>query len=509
MSRTTALALFFSTLALAGASDPGGRHLVPKRWWETAPSICRVSLKETRNRFVLPIRDPARLSAVLDEMKAKGIHALEIFAPAEGGTSYGGLDTIHRYRIHPEAGTMDDFRRLVRMAHDKGLPIITFDNLGYSSVEADDFLKACDDMKTGRDSKEARFYLWSDSAGAPPPGPAGKDMYFMVRPTHLPGGEPGTFYDSKKHEFWQFSERAGRYYWTKWGGTDRAGNRVRLPQYNWGTREFQEEAEKIVRFWMETGTDGMIIDAVNWYVNYTWELGRRRITDVIASYGNAYSQPEGAGGFHEDPVPWITEGGWNSVQNYGLGIWWEKGSNVIHRAIETGDPRPIERALRDYRDRVAEAGGTLYFAPEARAGFKEPDKRRLAAAAVITTGHLVAVHYGPDGLLEDPEVRWLIEVKRAHPALWQLARRRQIPTRADDKHYAFLLTAPDNSERILVAMNFQPTPQVVEVDLSGVSTSGLVEFRTGAALARRASLPVELPAYGYRLFVIKPSPAIP
>jgi len=196
------------------------------------------------------------------------------------------------------------------------------------------------------------------------------------------------------------------------------------------------------------------------------------------------------------------------VQNYGLGIWWEKGSNVIHRAIETGDPRPIERALRDYRDRVADAGGTLYFAPEARAGFKETDKRRLAAAAVITTGHLVAVHYGPDGLLEDPEMRWLIEVKRTHRALWQLAGRRQIPTRADDRHYAFLLTAPDNFERMLVVMNFQPTPQTVEVDLSGISTSGLVELKKGATFARRASLPVELPAYGYRLFVLKPSPAI-
>src|SRR4029453_13790150 len=98
----------------------------------------------------------------------------------------------------------------------------------------------------------------------------------------------------------------------------------------------------------DTGIDGMIIDAVNWYVDHTWALGRRRMTDVIASYDNSYSQPEGAGGFREDPAAWITEGGWNSVQDYGLGIWWESGSDVIRNAIETGDPRPIERALRDY-----------------------------------------------------------------------------------------------------------------------------------------------------------------
>ena len=59
-------------------------------------------------------------------------------------------------------------------------------------------------------------------------------------------------------------------YWTKWGGVDLAGKAVRLPQYNWGSREFHEEVEKMVRFWMDTGIDGMMIDAVNWYVGCDW-----------------------------------------------------------------------------------------------------------------------------------------------------------------------------------------------------------------------------------------------
>ncbi|MEW5975784.1 MAG: hypothetical protein AB1898_08255 [Acidobacteriota bacterium] len=73
----------------------------------------------------------------------------------------------------------------------------------------------------------------------------------------------------------------------------------------------------------------MIIDAVTWYFDHTWEEGRRRMTEVIASYGNAYSLSEGAGGLHEDPVAWITEGERNSVQDYSLGTWWEKGSDAI------------------------------------------------------------------------------------------------------------------------------------------------------------------------------------
>src|SRR5262249_1728519 len=105
---------------------------------------------------------------------------IEVFAPAEGGDSLGGMDTINRYRIDPALGIMNDFRRLVRLAHSKGMAVITFDNLGYCSVEAPDFLKACDDVKAGRESKETRFFLWSDNADAQPPGNTPGDTFFMV-----------------------------------------------------------------------------------------------------------------------------------------------------------------------------------------------------------------------------------------------------------------------------------------------------------------------------------------
>jgi carboxypeptidase family protein/alpha amylase-like protein len=135
-----------------------GRDQVPQRWWESAPAIMRVHLKAREDRPAVSL-DPAKASAQLDEIREAGFTVIEIFAPAEGGNSFGGLDTINRYRIDPALGTMDDFQRLVRLAHSKGMAVITFDNLGYCSVEASDFLKACDDVKAGRDSKEARFFL--------------------------------------------------------------------------------------------------------------------------------------------------------------------------------------------------------------------------------------------------------------------------------------------------------------------------------------------------------------
>jgi len=63
-------------------------------------------------------------------------------------------------------------------------------------------------------------------------------------------------------------------------------------------------------------------------------------------------------------------------------------------------------------------------------------------------------------------------------------------------------TAADRSERILVVLNFQPTPQTIEVDLSGVAASGLVELKEGKLVGYQNPFRATLPAYGYRLFQI-------
>jgi len=488
--------------------DDSRRDLIPDRWWERAGAICSILLKslppDAQGRAAVPPsfdpKNEAQASAYFDELKAKGCDALLLDNPGEiAGRVYPHLATKDHYKVAPDIGSLDNFRRLVRLSHTKSLPVMIDYNLGYCSLEAPHWLKACDDVRAGRASKESKWFLWSDSPDAPPPV-VHKDTFFLVRPAHLPGNKPGTSYDSKTNEVWEYSERAGRYYWSKWSGNV-DGKIVRLPQYNWNSQEFQEEAERINRFWMDTGIDGMQQDAVSWYVGYTWEKGRQRITDVITSYGNTYLQPEGAGGFREDPVAWITEGGWNSVQDYGLGIWWEKGSDVIGSAIESGDPRPIERALRDYHDRVVAVGGVLWKFVSARPQTLEPAKHRLIVATVISLGNMIPME--GSSLLEDPEVRWLFQTKRSRPALHQLGTRRQLPTNADHKYYAFLRTSADASERVLVVLNFQSAAQTVKVDLSGVATAGLVDLKDGTVCPRHNPFGVEVPAHGYRLYEVK------
>lgn len=458
-------------------------------------AIRRVHLKPTTKywHFDQLSLDHAKAEEQLRLWKDQGIDAIEIFAPAEGGNSYGGLDAIDRYRLDPGIGSMDDFRWMVRRAHELGVTVIAFDNLGYSSIYATQFLKACSDVRAGRTSQETKMFFWSNSADAPPP-PAKSKSYFFVRPGLAN-------YEASKTEFWQWDERCEHYYWTRWPGKDKDGNTIHLPQYNWVDDAWPSEAEKVVRFWMDTGLDGMVIDAVNWYVGYTWEKGNRRITGVIASYGTTFSQPEGGGAFHsDDPVGWVAEGHWSNIYDYGLGIWWEQGNDPLKESVEKGDPRILETALRSYHDRVLAAGSSLY-APVPR--MQNDEQQQFVEALLATSGDLLcycnsAEQKGPaKGNIS------LLKMRASHPALYLDSTRRRIPSQDDSKFYSILRSSADKSERILAIFNFQPTAQTVRVDLGAIDAHELTDLSTNSQVDNaQGEFAVSLSAYAYHLYSV-------
>ena len=92
--------------------------------------------------------------------------AIEIFAASHGVKAYNGLDVMNHYNIDPELGDMDDFRRVIRMAHDKGIAVIVFVNIGYFSKDAPDWIEACKDKKAGRETNKVKWFLWADNENA-------------------------------------------------------------------------------------------------------------------------------------------------------------------------------------------------------------------------------------------------------------------------------------------------------------------------------------------------------
>jgi glycosidase len=298
--------------------------------------------------------------------------------------------------------------------------------MGYVHEDYPAFLRACDDVARGIISDDTRLFLWSaDGDGALPP----PDEHFLQ-------GSDGR---------WFWSERAGSHFWVKWEG-DHGG--LALPQLDWADPGWQRQAGEIIDFWLATGADGLVVDAVNWYIGCDWQILRATISD---RQPDTFLHPEGAGGFGDDPVTWIADGGCSVIMDYGLKIWWDD-IDVVRDAVRTGNHAALEAALRSFRDRVDAAGGTCMINPP-RMSSAPVAHQRLAAAVVATVGELFFDAFGVGSMT--PAYRAVmhevLRLRADHPALAARGAREQIEC-SHPAVYAF--TRGTGEARVLVAMNF-------------------------------------------------------
>ncbi len=352
-------------------------------------------------------------------------------------------------------------------------------------MEFPPFLKACDDVRAGRDSREARWFLWSDTGR--------EELDRSLLP----------FFRNDLHGYWHYSERAGKYYWVKWSGVD---GEVDMPQFNFGDPGWQDECRRVVAFWMEAGLDGMIVDAVNWYLNCTWEINNTTISDVVHQYPNTFVQPEGAGGFKDDPVPWITLGHYDCVQDYELATWWT-GQDVVRRAIESGFAPPIEWALRAFRDRVVGAGGVTWLYPgwaHAERPGLTPEQELLEAATLATVGEMFVGSEQMFDLRWPPELveqlKALVRARRRYPALCAVGKRRKLPTHNDRLFYAFTREGAAGDQEMLVVLNFQRQHRLIQVALD--RSALLTDVLTERQIRADGRLELALPPYGFRIYAV-------
>ena len=270
---------------------------------------------------------------------------------------------------------------------------------------------------------------------------------------------------------------------------------------------------------MERGIDGIMVDAVPEYTNCTWKVNNSTITDVVHEYPNAFVLPEGAG-IRSDPVAWITDGHYDSVQDYGIatGRRWEQ---AIRLALETGNPTGIEIKLRLYRDRVVKAGGVTWArvrgswgsgdggGPALRVmgdttGNLSPAQMLLEVVTLATVGELFVAS---DRIYEPMWSTWfqsqhreIMKARQKYPALCATGSRRRLPTNNDGRYYAFLRASTTDNEMLLVVLNFQSEDAMIEVYLDWETE--LVDIFSGKHQKVEKTLELPLPPYGYSIFEV-------
>jgi hypothetical protein len=190
------------------------------------------------------------------------------------------------------------------------------------------------------------------------------------------------------------------------------------------------------------------------------------------------------------------------VMDYSAKLWWE-GRDLVRDAILGGDPRPIERALQGYRDRVVAAGGVCYIDAANPEGLSLA-QRLLAAATVATIGELF-LEIGESADWDDAyraSVSQLLQARRRYPALAAGGARIVLSTSDDARSYAFIREPEGAGDAVLVVLNFQSEAATIAVDLGG-RTVILCDVMTGERLIPSGSARISLPGYGYALFALE------
>lgn len=166
----------------------------------------------------------------LDYLKNLGVDCIWLMPFYPSPLKDDGYDIADYYGIHPDYGTLDDFRALLMAAHSRGIRVITDLVLNHTSDQHRWFQAARADRK----SPYRDYYVWNDTDK----GYSGARIIFL---------------DTEKSN-WTWDETAGQYFWHRFYSSQ--------PDLNYDNPAVRAEMLNVMKFWLDLGVDGFRADAV-------------------------------------------------------------------------------------------------------------------------------------------------------------------------------------------------------------------------------------------------------
>lgn len=177
------------------------------------------------------VGDFAGLIQKLDYLQDLGVNTLWLLPFYPSPMRDDGYDIADYRNIHPEYGTMADFRQFVKEAHRRGLKIITELVINHTSDQHPWFQAA---RRAPVGSSKRNFYNWSNTNRKFPE-------------TRI------IFTDSEKSN-WAWDDEAQAYYWHRFFSHQ--------PDLNFNNPQVVKAVIRLMRFWLDHGVDGMRLDAI-------------------------------------------------------------------------------------------------------------------------------------------------------------------------------------------------------------------------------------------------------
>lgn len=175
------------------------------------------------------------VTAKLDYVKELGVNTIWLMPFYPSPLRDDGYDISGYTDVHPQYGSLDDFREMLDEAHKRGLRVITELVINHTSADHPWFQQA---RRAPPGSPERDFYVWSDT----------DEKYKGVR----------IIFTDTETSNWSWDPVAKAYYWHRFFSHQ--------PDLNFDNPAVLEAVFKIMKFWLDMGVDGFRLDAIPYLI---------------------------------------------------------------------------------------------------------------------------------------------------------------------------------------------------------------------------------------------------
>ena len=209
----------------------GNGGLRPNPLWYREAVIYEIPVRAFSDSNGDGIGDLPGLITKLDYLADLGVTALWLLPFYPSPMRDGGYDISDYTGVDPMFGTLDDFKRLLAEAHERGIRVITELVINHTSKDHPWFERA---RRSPADSPWRDYYVWSDTA----------DRYRDAR----------VIFKDFETSNWSWDPVARAYYWHRFYSHQ--------PDLNFDNPEVHEALFRVCDFWLDMGVDGLRLDAV-------------------------------------------------------------------------------------------------------------------------------------------------------------------------------------------------------------------------------------------------------
>ncbi len=177
------------------------------------------------------IGDFRGLTEKLDYLQSLGVTAVWLLPFYPSPLRDDGYDIADYFDVHPDYGTLRDFKEFLKAAHQRGIRVIAELVLNHTSADHAWFQKA---RRADPDSSARNMYVWSNTA----------ERYRDAR----------IIFKDFEHSNWTWDHTAQAYYWHRFYSHQ--------PDLNFDNPSVHRMMLKVIDFWFSMGVDGLRLDAV-------------------------------------------------------------------------------------------------------------------------------------------------------------------------------------------------------------------------------------------------------